>query len=441
MVAVPLVPVTADKLSAVAQERPLSRLADTCKSFASGPLLHLFQCAFVVLLAQRERCEVSLLLAANHALLNRYPQNMFASRIEQARAQMANVGVDVLLLSVGADLPYLTGYEAMPLERLTMLVVPSDGPAELIIPGLEAPRVDAHDDVFTLVPWGETDDPIQLAIDRIGSRTSVAIGEKTWATFLVQLVARLDGVTFRDAGDVMTPLRSVKDAAEIANLRSAAEAVDRIAARLQSGQIDLVGRTEAQVSAELGRQIVAEGHHRVNFAIVAAGENASSPHHEPGERVIQPNEVVLCDFGGTMINDGNVGCSDITRCVYTGEPPAEFAELYDVLFAAQEASVAAATVGTPAQEVDRVGRAVIDDAGYGEYFIHRTGHGIGVEAHEHPYIVEGNADPLAVGHAFSVEPGIYVPGKWGARLEDIVVAAADGPDPLNRVDHHLAVIS
>ncbi len=359
---------------------------------------------------------------------------------------MQATGTEVLLLSVGADLPYLTGYEAMPLERLTMLVLPADGEAELIIPALEAPLVNIEDnageDMFSLVPWGETEDPVQLAVDRIGSRTSVAVGETTWSTFLVQILNRTSGITFRDAGTVMTPLRSVKDAAEVESLRNASQAVDRIAARLQSGEIPVIGQTEAQLSAELGRQIVAEGHHKVNFAIVAAGENAASPHHHAGSRVIQPDEVVLCDFGGTMNDDYGVGyCSDITRCVYTGQPPAEFVELYDVLFEAQAASVAAAIPGTPLEEIDRTGRKIITDAGYGEYFIHRTGHGIGVEAHEHPYIVEGNDQPLTPGHAFSVEPGIYVPGKWGARLEDIVVAGADGPDPLNTVDHHLAVLA
>ena len=157
--------------------------------------------------------------------------------------------------------------------------------------------------------------------------------------------------------------------------------------------------------------------------------------------MIEEGEVVLCDFGGTMFGDDGLGyCSDLTRCVFTGAVPAEFAELYEVLFAAQHASVQAAQVGTSAQEVDRVGRHIISEAGYGDYFIHRTGHGIGIEAHEEPYIVEGNADALVAGNAFSVEPGIYVPGKWGARIEDIVVATNDGPDPLNTVDHKLAVI-
>lgn len=233
----------------------------------------------------------------------------------------------------------------------------------------------------------------------------------------------------------------MKSSDEIARLRAASHAVDRIAARLQAGEIDLVGHTEAEVSAELGRQIIDEGHDVVNFAIVAAGENAASPHHHAGSRVIRADEGVLCDFGGTMVGDDGVGyCSDITRCVYTGEPPAEFSEMYDVLFAAQAASVEAATVGRPAEQVDQIGRGIISAAGYGEYFMHRTGHGIGVEAHEEPYIVEGNSVPLVSGNAFSIEPGIYIPGRFGARLEDIVVAAHDGPDSLNQADHHLAAI-
>jgi Xaa-Pro aminopeptidase len=227
-----------------------------------------------------------------------------------------------------------------------------------------------------------------------------------------------------------------KDDAEIAALRAAGAAVDRIAAQLQAGEIPLVGRTEAQVSADLSARILAEGHDVVNFAIVAAGENAASPHHHPGSRVIRAGEIVLCDFGGTM----NGYCSDITRCVHIGTPPADLAAAYAVLLEAQQTSVASAVVGTPCERVDAAARDVIAAAGWGEYFVHRTGHGIGMDAHEDPYIVSGNTLPLAAGHAFSVEPGIYVPGKWGMRLEDIVVASDDGPDPMNRVNHELVIV-
>ncbi len=352
---------------------------------------------------------------------------------------MADREVDTLLLSVGPDLPWLIGYEAMPLERLTMLVVPLEGEPTLVVPNLEVPRVVAEPG-FSIAGWGETDDPIDLVSDLVEG-SALAIGDRTWSRFTVHLQHALPAATWRNASEVVGPLRAVKDAAEIDALAKAGAAVDRIAADLQAGNIPLIGRTEAEVSADLGRRIVAEGHDRVNFAIVAAGANAASPHHEAGDRVIEAGEIVLCDFGGTMADDTGAGyCSDITRCVHTGEPPAELAELYAVLRRAQADSVAAAVVGTTCEDVDAAARDVIAAAGYGDRFVHRTGHGIGVEEHEDPYIVAGNTTPLAPGHAFSIEPGIYVPGRWGARLEDIVVATTEGPRPLNTVDHGLAVV-
>ena len=366
---------------------------------------------------------------------------MLTERADRARRRMAELGVDVLLLSVGPDLPYLTGYTAMPLERLTMLVLPRDGDATLVVPRLEAPRVAERPEVFALRPWEETDDPIAIVAELVGDADALAVGDHTWARFVLDLQAALPAARFIATSAVLGPLRAVKDKSEVETLRRAAEAVDRIAADLQAGAIPLVGRTEADVSADLGRRIVAEGHQHANFAIVAVGENAASPHHEAADRVIRPGDVVLCDFGGTMLDGDGVGyCSDITRCVHVGEPPAEVADAYAVLHEAQRAAVAAATVGTPCEEVDATARRVIADAGFGDRFIHRTGHGIGVEAHEDPYIVAGNAAPLEPGHAFSIEPGIYVPGGFGLRLEDIVVAAGSGPDELNRADHGLAVV-
>ena len=364
-------------------------------------------------------------------------EQIFAERLERARQAMRAQGVDVALLSLGLDMPYLTGYNAMPLERLTMLVLPANGDAVMVIPRLEAPRVKPMPNVFSLHPWNETDDPVAITAELVRSVAPssrvIAVGDQMWARFLVDLMPLLPNTQYRRSVDVIGSLRMRKDSAEIEALRAAGSAVDIIAGDLQAGRIALVGRTEAQVSADLSARIIAQGHDVVNFAIVAAGENAASPHHHPGSRVIQPNEIVLCDFGGTM----NGYCSDITRCVYTGEPSSEVAEAYAVLFEAEAAAVRAATVGTPCEEVDAVARRVITAAGFGEYFIHRTGHGIGLDAHEDPYIVSGNSLALEAGHAFSIEPGIYMPGKWGMRLEDIVVATVDGPDSMNHADHHL----
>jgi Xaa-Pro aminopeptidase len=363
---------------------------------------------------------------------------VYAERLLRAREGMATAGIDVLLLSLGADLPYLTGYEAMPLERLTMLVLPRDGEAALVVPRLEAPRVVERPEAFRLVAWEETDDPVAIVAGLAGTPRVAAIGDRTWATFLLDLQALLPSTSWRQASTVTSPLRSVKDTAEITALRRASAAADRVAAQLQEGQIPLVGRTEAEVSADLGRRLVDEGHARVNFAIVGSGPNAASPHHEPGSRVIGAGEVVLCDFGGTM-PDGY--CSDTTRCVWTGgEVPAEFRDLYRVLESAQAEAVDAATVGTPCEDVDAVARRLITEGGYGPLFVHRVGHGIGLEAHEDPYLVGGNCTALVAGHAFSIEPGIYVEGRWGARIEDIVVAADAGPEALNRSDHGLVVV-
>ena len=362
--------------------------------------------------------------------------SVYLDRLARVRAAMTERRIDTLLLSVGHDLPYLTGYTAMPLERLTMLVVPRDGDATMLIPALEAPRVNEVPGVFDLLPWGEVEDPTAIVARLASGSQRIAVGDQMWARFLVELLPQLPGAEYTRAVDVVGPLRMAKDRAEIDALAAAGAAVDRIAGELQRGEIPLIGRTEAEVSAHLGRRIIEEGHDKVNFAIVAAGENAASPHHHAGSRVIGENEIVLCDFGGTMAGY----CSDTTRCVFTGEPTAEIAEAYEVLHEAQRVGAEAGVAGTPCEDVDRATRRVIAEAGYGDYFIHRTGHGIGMEEHEDPYIVEGNTLPLEAGHAYSVEPGIYVPGKWGMRLEDIVVATEDGPRRLNNSDHRLVPV-
>ncbi|MEJ7845574.1 MAG: Xaa-Pro peptidase family protein [Acidimicrobiales bacterium] len=367
----------------------------------------------------------------------------FAERLDRTRDRMAMLGVDVLLLSVGPDLPWLCGYEAMPLERLTMLVVPRDGDATLVVPALEAARVVERPDVFSLTTWVETEDPVAIVAGLAGRPAVAAVGDRTWARFLVELTGALPGTRWRRGTEVVGPLRAVKEPAEVEVLRRAGAAADRVARQLQGGDIPLVGRTEVEVSADLGRRLLDEGHHRVNFAIVAAGANAASPHHEPGARVIEAGEGVLCDFGGTMAGPDGVGyCSDTTRCVWTGggAPPGEVAEAYTVLHDAQRAASTAAVVGTACEAVDDAARRRITAGGWGEHFIHRTGHGIGIEEHEDPYIVAGNAEPLRAGHAFSIEPGIYVPGRFGFRLEDIVVAADAGPEPLNESDRSLVVV-
>ena len=361
----------------------------------------------------------------------------YIERIAKVRAAMTAQLVDAALLSVGHDLPYLSGYEAMPLERLTMLVVPRAGQVSMVVPRLEVPRVVAQPEVFSISPWNETDNPIAIVAKLLGDAKRIAVGDQMWARFLVELLPHVPGATFTRAVDVVGALRVSKDASEIAALRAAGAAADRVAAQLHAGKIPLIGRTEAAVSADISSRLIAEGHDVVNFAIVAAGENAASPHHHPGPRVIRHGEIVLCDFGGTMADY----CSDITRCVHLGTPSQEILEAYAVLQEAQAASVASAQVGATCESVDEAARRVIAEAGFGEYFVHRTGHGIGMEAHEDPYIVAGNTEALLAGHAFSIEPGIYIPGRFGMRLEDIVVATDQGPLAMNHVSHDLVVLA
>lgn len=354
---------------------------------------------------------------------------------------MREDGVDVLLLSLGGDLPWLTGYEAMALERLTTLVLPAEGDATLVVPRLEAPRVREFPDLFSLRPWEETEDPVAIVAQLAGTPDTAAISDRCWAAPLLALQRQLPKTAWRRASEITSEIRAVKDEAEIAALRAAGAAADRVAAALFAGEIALVGCTEREVSEEIGRRLLEEGHSRVNFAIVASGPNSASPHHHPSEREIGKGDPIVCDFGGSFELDGEVGyCSDITRTIVTDEPDRRFEDMFGVLEKAQAAAVEAATVGVPCEDVDRAARSRIEKAGFGEYFIHRTGHGIGIEEHEDPYIVSGNARPLEAGHAFSVEPGIYVQGRWGARIEDIVVATEDGPLPCNKADHWLRVV-
>jgi Xaa-Pro aminopeptidase len=354
---------------------------------------------------------------------------------------MSQLGVDALILSHGADLPWLTGYCAMPLERITALVLTASGDAVLLVPELEAPRVPHAADLFELRPWGELEDPVALASGIVRSRANSCIGisDRTWAGDLLAFQAKLGDASWLPASRITSELRAVKDETEIACLRAASAAADRVAVGLQSGDLPLLARTEAQVSEDISERLVAEGHAHVNFAIVGSGPNGASPHHDAGGRRIGPGDVVVCDFGGSLALEGDVGyCSDITRTVCVGEPDdLEVTRCYEVLLRAQQAGVDAVAPGVSAQSVDEATRQVIDDAGLGPWFIHRTGHGIGIEEHEDPYIVKGNDTTLEPGHCFSIEPGIYMPGRFGMRLEDIVVVVDSGCERLNIADHSI----
>jgi Xaa-Pro aminopeptidase len=367
--------------------------------------------------------------------------NPHAERLARAGKELADRGVDALLLGPSADLCYLTGYDAPPLERLTLLVVPAQGEPRLVVPALEAPLAREHlgDLDVEVTPWDETGDPVGLvraALDRAGVAAGrLGVGDRLWSAFLLRLEDRLPGAEFLAASAVTRALRMVKDAAEVEALAAAAAAIDRVVDGL--GDLRWAGRTEQQVARELDRAIRDAGHDETCFVIVGSGPNGASPHHAAGQRVIQPRDPVVVDIGGRL---GGY-CSDTTRTLVVGEPPAGFAALYAVLQDAQEAGCQAVAPGVAAAAVDAACRERIAAAGHGEHFLHRTGHGIGLEEHEDPYIVDGNDEPLTAGMTFSIEPGIYLPGRFGARIEDIVVCTEAGARRLNTTARDLRVVA
>ncbi|WP_329584563.1 Xaa-Pro peptidase family protein [Kitasatospora sp. NBC_01250] len=366
------------------------------------------------------------------------PTTLSADRLRQARELVARAGLDALVVSPGADLQYLTGYHAAPLERLTCLVLPVAGEPFLLVPALEEPAAKASPAPglgLEIVGWQETEDPYAIAAGRLPARAAVAVDNHMWAEKAFAFQAALPGGRQTLAGPVLSELRMRKSPAEIAALREAGAAIDRVHARM--GEWLRVGRTEREVGRDIAEAIVAEGHVRVDFVIVGSGPNGASPHHELSDRVLCAGDPVVVDIGGTTAAGY---CSDSTRCYTLGEPPAEYRRLYEVLLRAQRAQTAAVRPGITAEELDAVGRRIITEAGFGAEFLHRTGHGIGLETHEEPYIVAGSARPLEPGMAFSVEPGIYLAGRYGARIEDIVVCTPEGGERLNLTERDFTVL-
>jgi Xaa-Pro aminopeptidase len=367
------------------------------------------------------------------------PADLFpAGRLTAAAQAAGAAGLDALLLTPGPDLRYLTGYDAHQLERLTCLVLPARGDPVLLVPNLEFPAAEASPAGglgLEIIGWDETDDPYALVAGQLGQRAgAVGLSDRMWALMVLRLRAALPDTRQELASLALRDLRARKTTPEIAALRAAGEAIDRVHRRVPGWLRP--GRTEQEVAADISDAIVAEGHARADFAIVASGPNAASPHHDPAGRVLQAGDVVVVDIGGTMPTGY---CSDCTRTYAIGPPPPEFTEYYAVLQAAQEAACTAVRPGVTAEAIDAAAREPIAAAGFGPYFMHRTGHGIGLETHEDPYIVAGNTEPLAAGNAFSVEPGIYA-GPHGARIEDIVVCTERGFSRLNNAPHDLVVV-
>jgi Xaa-Pro aminopeptidase len=358
------------------------------------------------------------------------------ARIHRAAEAAAAHDVAALLIMPGADLVYLCGYDPLPLERLTALVVRAEGDPVVIVPELE--RALAEDaglaSLAEVVAWGETDDPYIRVRELVGPAERLACSDRMWAAHLLRLQAAIPDARFVSATTVIGPLRTVKDEQEIGLLKRAARAADEAFNRIIGQRLETM--TETQVANRLGELLVETGHETAAFTIVGSGPNGASPHHEPGHREIHHGDSVVMDFGGRT---GGYH-SDMARTVAIGEAAGELPHVHEVVREAQEAAFRAIRPGVPAQDVDRAARSVIEEAGFGERFIHRTGHGIGLEEHEPPYIVEGNDGPVEPGMCFSIEPGIYLPGEFGVRIEDIVTVTEDGAQRLNLASRSLEVV-
>jgi Xaa-Pro aminopeptidase len=372
---------------------------------------------------------------------HRFDADVYRRRIAAAVAATADAGLAGLVITPGYDLRYLLGSRAQTFERLTALVLPVAGEPTVVVPRLELASLkeSAVADLGLAVrDWVDGDDPYQLVAEALtgsaGAPAATAVTDSMPALHLLPL-AEVLGVLPVLATGVLRGLRMVKDAAEVDALRKAGAAIDRVHARVPDFLVP--GRTEADVAADIAEAIVAEGHSEVAFVIVGSGPHGADPHHSYSDRELRVGDIVVVDIGGAYEPGYN---SDSTRTYSMGEPNAEVAQQYSVLQRAQRAAVEAVRPGVTAEEVDAAARGVLADAGLAEYFVHRTGHGIGLSVHEEPYIVAGNDLPLEAGMAFSVEPGIYFPGQWGARIEDIVVVGEDGALPVNHRPHELIVV-
>ncbi|MFE9413795.1 M24 family metallopeptidase [Streptomyces sp. NPDC006704] len=361
----------------------------------------------------------------------------YRARMARAAQAAADAGLAGLLVAPGPDLVYLTGYQPTALtERLTVLVLAPGQDPVLVVPKLEAPDA-AHAAgaaALSLRDWTDGKDPYTVTAPLLGSHGRFGVSDNAWAMHLLGFQRELSGTSYVSLTEALPMLRAVKDEHELARLEAAGDAADETFREIV--KVPFAGRRELDVAADLAGLLLKYGHEQVDFTVVGSGPNGANPHHEAGERTIGQGDMVVLDFGGLKHGYG----SDTTRTVHVGEPSAEEQRVHDVVREAQEAGFAAVRPGATCQDVDRAARAVITEAGFGEYFIHRTGHGIGVTTHEPPYMIEGEERPLVPGMCFSIEPGIYLPGRFGVRIEDIVTVTSDGGRRLNNTDRAMAIV-
>lgn len=362
--------------------------------------------------------------------------DVYRERMQRARAELDRQGIDLLLLGPSSDLFYLSGYDAHLSERLNLLMLPREGTPSYVVPVLEAPRLADRGALFDIHAWEETEAPAELVARIAGDMAgkTIAVGDQLWSVFLLRLQTALPGARWVPATPVMRALRMTKDARELALLKEAARRTDEAWEEFIAGP-PLSGLTERQAMDQLAGLTAARGLREI-WGACASGPNAASPHHQTGERVIETGDAVIFDWGGSV--EGYF--SDVTRTVHVGEPSDEFRRVYDIVGRANAAALAAVRPGVPCEQLDRAARSVIADAGYGDAFLHRVGHGLGLDLHEEPYLVAGNTLPLQTGMVFSDEPGIYLAGRFGVRIEDAVVCTESGGERLNEATRALVVM-
>ncbi|MCX4699269.1 aminopeptidase P family protein [Streptomyces sp. NBC_01373] len=361
-----------------------------------------------------------------------------AERMTRAARDAADAGLSGLLVTPGPDLVWLCGYQPTALtERLTLLVLVPESEPRLLVPALERPEAEAAPGAgaLRLSEWRDGQDPYAAAAGLLRPGGHYGVSDATWSLHLLGLQEALPLTTYRALSTALPMLRAVKDDHEVARLAAAGAAADATYEAILS--VRFAGRRETDVAADLAHLLRRHGHSQVDFTVVGSGPNGANPHHEAGERTIEDGDMVVLDFGGLKDGYG----SDTTRTVHVGEPTDEERAVHDIVRQAQQAAFEAVRPGVPCEEIDRAARTVIEYAGYGEYFIHRTGHGIGVTTHEPPYLVQGEQRPLVPGMCFSIEPGIYLPGRFGVRIEDIVTCTETGGRRLNGTPHEMAVVT
>jgi Xaa-Pro dipeptidase len=365
---------------------------------------------------------------------------MYAERLKRLQAVLKDKEIDCLALIPGTNLKYMTGLDFHLMERPTVCYIPAEGVPVVAIPTLEKVKFeDKPPYEVALYPWADEDGYAQAFEEAIGALPEVhtiAVEFLTMRVLELRITQRhLPNAIVVDGNPAMDVLRQIKTQDEIdlmqAAVRISEAALAEVIAAVKPGM------TEVQVAGMITEAQTRHGGETIPFApIVLAGERAALPHGGPTDRVIQAGEVLLIDFGTRQ--GGYV--SDITRTFAVGQLSASAEAVYEAVRAANEAGRQAAGPGVPCQDVDRAARKVIEDAGFGEYFIHRTGHGIGLDGHEQPYMVEGNETRLEPGMTFTVEPGIYIPGEVGVRIEDNVVITEDGSTSLSTYDRALTII-